>query len=88
VPAAGAAAATVPGRTAAFIWAVIALLCCTVPLLCVPLSILALVFVIRAFRHTVAKAPGRGLIIAALIISVTAIVITVTLALLAAAKLL
>jgi hypothetical protein len=78
------AAATVPGRTAAFIWAVIALLCSWYPLLCVPLSILALVFTIRAFRHTVKGGPGRGLVIAALVISGVALAITVTLVLFAA----
>jgi len=84
---AGGTGSRIPGRTSGFILSILTALCVTIPLLCIPLGILSTVLSLRAVRQLPKGASGRGLVIAALVIAITAVAITVMLAISAAIRL-
>ncbi|MCU1404180.1 MAG: hypothetical protein JWQ43_483 [Glaciihabitans sp.] len=83
----GIPAAPIPGRLSGFIFAILTALACTTPLFCVPLGVFALIQSLRALRRAPKGTAGRGLVVAALVITVLALALTVMLMISAAVKL-
>lgn len=67
---------SVPGRVSGFVLGIISVLFMTTPILTIPLSIIGWVLSAKALRRLPAGRTGRGLAMAGLILSISALVIT------------
>lgn len=76
----------IPGRNSGFTLGVLAAICCTIPLLCIPLGGIGLAQSLRAKRVARRGEVGYGVVVAALILNALALTITIVLASLAAIR--
>jgi len=83
----GGTGSKIPGRTSGFIFSIITALCVTIPLVCVPLGVVSVTLSVRALRRLPKGTAGRGLVVAALVIALAAVALTLMLAISAAIRL-